>query len=112
MSCLLLSVAALVPVIVVVAVAVDMMRINGDTAVSAAADSRAHGRAITAGTDRGDRRALRYEDAVALGVGRHRVRVAGLRDFLDEDARSVDHTEHRTAVRAATWISTGPAGAS
>src|SRR6267143_2392488 len=111
MSCLLLSVAALVPVIVVVAVAVDMMRINGDAAVGAAADSRAHGRAITAGTDRGDRRDLRYEDAVALGVGRHRVRVAGLRAHLNEDTGAVDHAEHRTAVRAATWTSAGPAGA-
>src|SRR6266403_6222351 len=95
-----LSVAALVPVIVVIAIAVDMMHINGDAAVGAAADSRAHGRAITAGSDHPDRRDLRYEDEVALGVGRHRVRVAGLRDFLDEDTGAVDHAEHCPTVRA------------
>src|SRR6266850_676615 len=87
-----LPVAVLVPVIIVVAVAVDMMHINGDAAVGAAADSRAHGRRVTTGTDHRSRRHLRHEDAVALGVGSYRVRVLRLRDLLDEEIRiRIDH---------------------
>src|SRR5437667_2984075 len=89
-----LPVAVLVPVIIVVAVTVDMMHINGDAAVGAAADSLAHGRGIAAGADYPDRRRLRDEDEVALGIGRHRVRAGRLRDGLDQDAGPVDHAEH------------------
>src|SRR5439155_25825231 len=89
-----LPVAVLVPVIVVVAVTVDMMHINGDAAVGAAADSLAHSRGIAAGTDDPDRRRLRDEDEVAPGIRRHRVRAGRLRDGFDQDAGRVDHAEH------------------
>src|SRR6267143_21132 len=114
MSCLLLSVAALVPVIVVVAVAVNMIHINGDAAVVATANPCAHGRGVTTGTDHRGRRHLRHEDAVALGISRYGVRVLRLRDLLYEEIRiRIDHSKRGTAGR--TWtacrFSAGPAGA-
>src|SRR5882762_7630544 len=99
---LMLPVAVLVPVIIVVAVAVDMMHINGDAAVGAAADLLAHRRAISAHDDT-ERRCLRNEDAVALGVGSHRVRVRPLRDLFDEKIGvRIYHTERRTTGRTAS----------
>src|SRR5256886_16537009 len=82
-----LPVAALVPVIIVVAVTVDMMHINGDAAVVAAANPCAHGCRVATGTDHCRWRHLRHEDAVALGVGSYRVRVLRLRDLLYEEIR-------------------------
>src|SRR2546422_8559356 len=41
---------------------IDMMHVNGDAAVGAAADSLAHGRGIAAGADYPDRRRLRDEE--------------------------------------------------
>src|SRR2546422_8404375 len=77
---------------------IDMMHVNGDAAVGAAADSLAHGRGIAAGADYPDRRRLRDEDEVALGIGRHRVRAGRLRDGLDQDAGPVDYAEHGRLV--------------
>src|SRR5882672_3152683 len=91
-----------------------MMHINGDAAVVAAADSRAHGRRVTTGTDHHSRCHLRDKDAVALGVRRHRVRVLRLRDLLYEEIRiRIDHAKRGTAGRSwtARRFSAGPAGA-
>src|SRR5437762_2974861 len=108
-----LPVAVLVPVIVVVAVTVDMMHINGDAAVGAPADSRSHGCRVTTGTDHCRWRHLGHEDAVALGVGSYRVRVLRLRDLLNEEIRiRIDHAEGGTAGGSWTTprFSAGPAG--
>ena len=69
-----------------VPVLVDIMDVDTDTPVVAAANPRAHVRRVTADTDHCDRRRLRNEDEVALGVRRHRVRAGRLRDGLDQHA--------------------------
>ena len=77
-----------------VPILVDIVDVDTDAPVVAAANPRAHVRCVTADTDHRNRRRLRNEDEVALGVGRHRVRAGRLRDGLDQDAGSVDHAEH------------------
>src|SRR5207302_3963699 len=115
---LMLPVTVLV-FVVLVTIPVDLMHANlvlvdRDTAIGAAADPGAHGRRVTTGTDHRSRRHLRDKDAVALGVRRHRVRVLRLRDFLDEEIRiRIDHAKRGTAGRSwtACRFSAGPAGA-
>src|ERR1043166_6075041 len=51
-----------------------------DSSVVGAADAGADGRRVAAGTDGRNRRHLRDEDQVALGVRRDRMRAGGLRD--------------------------------
>ena len=82
------------PILVIVLVLVDIMDVDTDTPVGAAANPLAHVRSVTARTDHCNRRRLRNEDEVALGVRRHRVRAGRLRDGLDQDAGPVDHAEH------------------
>src|SRR4029077_2636840 len=102
---LALSPVAVVPV-VMVPVLVDIMDVDTDTPVGAAANARAHVRSVTAGTDRCNRRRLRNEDEVALGIRRHRVRPGGLRNGFDQDAGAVDDAEHGCLVgRGRTGVS-------
>ena len=95
---LALSPVAVVPV-VMVPILVDIMDVDTDTPVVAAANPRAHVRGVTADTDHCDRRRLRNEDEVALGVRRHRVRAGRLGDGFDQDAGPVDDAEHGRLVR-------------
>src|SRR5882672_489725 len=88
-----------VAIVVVVPIVGDMVDVDTDTAVGAAANLLAHGRRIAAGADYPDRRRLRDEDEIALGVGRRRVRAGRLRDGFDQDAGRIDHTEHRRLGR-------------
>src|SRR6266705_5075434 len=96
------SVVVIVPV-AIVPVVVDVVDEYTDTSsagriVRGAANSSAYGRGVAvaagAGGECRSRRILRYEDEVALGIGRHRVRAGRLRDGLDQDAGPVDHAEH------------------
>jgi hypothetical protein len=75
------------------------MDVDTDTPVVAAANPRTHGCGVTAATDHRNRPRLRYEDEVALGVRRHRVRSGRLRDGLDQDTGPIDHAEHGRRVR-------------
>src|SRR5258708_35309875 len=89
-----LSVVVIVVIpVAIVPVPVDIVDKDADTSVGAAANSRADRRGVAPGADYGERRHLRNEDEVALGIRRHRVRAGRLRDGLNKDARPVDHTE-------------------
>src|SRR5882724_8635286 len=100
-------VVIVVVAVVVVPVPVDLMGVHGDAAVVAAADPRTHRRRIATGTDHGDRRRLRHEDEVAVGIRRHRVRAGRLRDGFDQDAGRVDHPEHGLLVRGGRTLGSG-----
>src|SRR5262245_32662098 len=66
---------AIVVVIMIVVVAILVaVLVDADTAGTAAADSGADRRGVAAAADHCDRRDLRDEDQVALGVGCDRVR--------------------------------------
>jgi len=102
----------------VLVVVIDIMPVNDNTAVAAAAKPLANRRAARAGggvdvganvgrgQGTGDRpgEILWNEDQVPLGVGRHRMRAGRLRDGFDQDTRDVDDTQHRTRTeRGAGW---------
>src|SRR5258708_27088016 len=77
--------------------------VDSDASPSAAANPGSHARAITTGTDHGERGHLRDVDAAELGITRHRVRALGLRDGLDQQiGLPVDHAEHGPAKRRRT----------
>src|SRR5215470_20041349 len=88
-----------VVLVIVVFVLVDLVTIDADASALAAADPCADRGGVTAGPDDSNRSNLRNEDQVALGIGRHRMRSGRLRNGLDQDARPVDHAEHRRLLR-------------
>ena len=69
----------IVPGFVVVVVAVvsvmDIVLKDSNASAVAAADTGTYGRRIAAGADHRNGRYLADEDSIALGVGRHRMRV-------------------------------------
>src|SRR6476659_8983928 len=89
--------------VVVILVAVDLMREHANAAIVAAADPGTCAPESIVGGPCGIaavahpvarhafRRRLWDKDQVALGIRRHRVRARGLRNGLDQHARSVDH---------------------
>src|SRR3979409_2765858 len=81
-------------VVVTFVVLVDIVLIDRNASVAAAADAGADRRGVSAiaGHDTGP--GLRNEDQVPLGVRRDRMRARRLRDRLDQDACWVDHAEH------------------
>jgi hypothetical protein len=84
--------------VVVVMVTIDIMRVDPDAAAVAPADARTNGCDVTARPDDGQWCDLRNEDQVGLRVGRDRVRVRGLWDFLDpEVGAGIDHAERGAA---------------
>src|ERR1700676_3099362 len=60
---------------VVVVSVTDLMLIDSNASVAGAAYTGTHGRRVAAGADHRDGRHLADEDSIALGVGRHRMRV-------------------------------------
>ena len=67
----------------VIIVVFDFMPIDTDATIVAAANACPNSCCITARADDSNRRNLRHEDQVALGICRDRVRVRRLRDLLD-----------------------------
>src|SRR5260370_33955241 len=95
------SVIVIVPVaiaIAVVSVLLDLMGVDGNATAVATANSRAHRRGVAARADYCNRRDLRDEDEIVLGVSRDRVRAGTLWDGLDQEIGfRVDHAEHSAA---------------
>src|SRR5882762_3918192 len=87
-------VAVILVVVMTLVVLVDLVPIDRNASVAAAADAGADRRGVsaTAGHDTGP--VLRNEDQIPLGIRRDRMRSRRLRDGFDQDAGPVDHAEH------------------
>src|SRR5215471_21534347 len=82
----------------VLVVLVDIMSVDGDATVTRPADSGSDIRGVATGPNYCDGRVLRNEDEVVVGIRRHRVRSARLRNLFDEEfCLGVDDAQHRSA---------------
>src|SRR5215475_4473095 len=71
--------------VVIFVFVVDLMAVDGDTSAVAVADPGADIRGVAAVADDRHRRHLGNEDAIELGIGRHRMRPGRLRDGFDQE---------------------------